>query len=85
MAGYPNITVSLAEGTGKFKSDESTLSTYFSITDSKVAKIEIVCNDIDVDQIVNLISIKGGRQPVMDYLFQITKGYPCRNRTETEE
>ena len=46
MAGYPNITVSLAEGTGKFKSNESTLSTYFSITNSKVAKIEIVCNDI---------------------------------------
>ena len=45
QAGYPNITVSMSEGTGNFKSEESTLSTHFSITNSKVAKIEIVCND----------------------------------------
>ena len=59
QAGYPNTTVSLAEGTGKFQSDDSTLSTQFSITNSKVAKIEIVCDDKDVDQIVNIISVKG--------------------------
>jgi len=59
QAGYPNTTVSLAEGTGKFQSDDSTLSTQFSITNTKVAKIEIVCDDKDVDQIVNIISIKG--------------------------
>jgi len=41
QAGYPNITVSMAEGTGNFKSEDSSLSTHFSITDSKVAKIEI--------------------------------------------
>jgi len=54
--GYPNITVSMAEGTGNFKSDDSTISTNFSITDSKVAKIEIVCGDLDVDKIVEIIS-----------------------------
>ena len=59
QAGYPNITVSMSEGTGNFKSEESTLSTHFSITNSKVAKIEIVCNDSDVDQIVSVISTKG--------------------------
>lgn len=58
-AGYPNITVSIAEGTGNFKSDESSLSTHFSITDSKVAKIEIVCGDLDVEKIVSIISSKG--------------------------
>lgn len=58
-AGYPNITVSIAEGTGNFKSEESSLSTHFSITDSKVAKIEIVCNDIDVERIIGIISSKG--------------------------
>ncbi|MDD2244836.1 MAG: P-II family nitrogen regulator [Dysgonamonadaceae bacterium] len=88
MAGYPNITVSLAEGTGKFKSDESTLSTYFSITDSKVAKIEIVCNDIDVDQIVNLISIKGRTGNPGDgliYVSDIQKVIRVRTGLETEE
>lgn len=59
QAGYPNITVSMAEGTGSFKSDELSLSTHFSITDSKVAKIEIVCNDVDVEKIVSIISTKG--------------------------
>ena len=88
MAGYPNITVSLAEGTGKFKSNESTLSTYFSITDSKVAKIEIVCNDIDVDQIVNLISIKGRTGNPGDgliYVSDIQKVIRVRTGLETEE
>jgi len=58
-AGYPNLTVSMAEGTGQFKGDESSISTHFSITDSKVAKIEIVCNDLDVEKIVSIISSKG--------------------------
>ena len=58
-AGYPNLTVSMAEGTGNFKSEESYLSTHFSITDSKVAKIEVVCNDLDVEKIVSIISSKG--------------------------
>jgi len=58
-AGYPNLTVSMAEGTGNFKSDDSTISTNFSITNSKVAKIEIVCNDADVNKIVEIISQKG--------------------------
>lgn len=54
--GYPNLTVTLAEGTGSFQSDESTLSTHFSITNSKVAKIVVVCDDIEVDKILGIIS-----------------------------
>ena len=59
QAGFPNITVSMAEGTGNFNSDESSLSTHFSITDSKVAKIEIVCDDSEVEKIVDITSTKG--------------------------
>ena len=59
QAGFPNKTVSMAEGTGNFNSEESSLSTHFSITDSKVAKIEIVCNDSEVEKIVDIISTKG--------------------------
>jgi len=59
QAGFPNITVSMAEGTGNFNSEESSLSTHFSITDSKVAKIEIVCNDSEVEKIVDIISSMG--------------------------
>lgn len=88
QAGYPNTTVSLAEGTGKFKSDESTLSTHFSITNSKVAKIEIVCNNRDVDQIVNIISIKGRTGNTGDgliYVSDIEKVIRVRTGLETEE
>ena len=59
QSGFPNITVSMAEGTGTFNSEESSLSTHFSITDSKVAKIEIVCDDSEVEKIVDIISTKG--------------------------
>ena len=34
QAGYPNITASMAEGTGNFASEETTLSTHFSISDT---------------------------------------------------
>jgi len=57
--GYPNLTVSLAEGTGNLRSDESSFSSNFSITNSKVAKIEIVCNKNDADEIVAIISEMG--------------------------
>ncbi len=88
QAGYPNTTVSLAEGTGSFKSEESTLSTHFSITDSKVAKIEIVCNDRDVDQIINIISIRGRTGNPGDgliYVSDIQKVIRVRTGLETEE
>lgn len=88
QAGYPNTTVSLAEGTGKFQSDDSTLSTQFSITNSKVAKIEIVCDDKDVDQIVNIISVKGRTGNPGDgliYVSDIEKVIRVRTGQETEE
>lgn len=86
--GYPNTTVSLAEWTGKFKNEDSTLSTHFSITDSKVAKIEIVCNDSDVDQIVNIISVKGRTGNPGDgliYVSDIYKVIRVRTGLETEK
>ena len=88
QAGYPNITVSMAEGTGSFKSDELSLSTHFSITDSKVAKIEIVCNDVDVEKIVSIISTKGRTGNPGDgliYVSDIQKVIRVRTGLETEE
>lgn len=84
-AGYPNITVSMAEGTGNFKSEESSLSTHFSITDSKVAKIEIVCNDIDVEKIVGIISSIGRTGNPGDgiiYVSEVDKVYKVNTGLE---
>ena len=58
-AGFPNLTVSMAEGTGNLESADPSVSTRFSITESQVAKIEIVCNKNDVDKIVKIISEQG--------------------------
>ena len=88
QAGFPNTTVSMAEGTGHFESDESTLSTHFSITDSKVTKIEIVCNDIDVDLIVSIISAKGRTGNPGDgiiYVSEIDKVYKVKTGLENTE
>jgi len=86
-AGYPNLTVSMAEGTGNFKGDESSLSTHFSITDSKVAKIEIVCSDSDVEKIVSIISSKGRTGNSGDgiiYVSEIQKVYKVSTGLENE-
>lgn len=58
-AGFSNLTVSMAEGTGNLENSDPSVSTHFSITDSQVAKIEIVCNKHDVDKIVAIISEQG--------------------------
>jgi len=87
QAGYPNITASMAEGTGSFKSEELSLSTLFSITDSKVAKIEIVCNDIDVEKIVSIISAKGRTGNPGDgiiYVSEIQSVYKVRTGLENK-
>lgn len=57
-AGFPNITASLAEGTGNFRNEDDS-KTFFSLTNSTVAKIEIVCNDKDIDKITDIISKTG--------------------------
>lgn len=58
-AGCPNLTVTMAEGTGNLKNSEPSISLLFSITDSPVAKIEIVCKKENVDNIVAIISEYG--------------------------
>ena len=56
-AGYPNLTVALAEGTGNFKDVDSSISTHFSITDSKVAIIVIICADSEVETLLVLFPL----------------------------
>jgi len=58
-AGFPNLTVSMAEGTGNLENSDPSVSTQFSITDSQVAKIEIVCHKTEVDKIIAIISEYG--------------------------
>jgi nitrogen regulatory protein P-II 1 len=55
-SGFPNITISESEGTGTFQSTDNSEFTKFSSTNSKIAKIEIVCNEYDAEKIIAIIS-----------------------------
>lgn len=77
-AGYPNLTVALAEGTGNFKDVDSSISTHFSITDSRVAIIVIICADSEVENIVSIISSTGRTGNLGDgiiYVSDVEKVY----------
>ena len=83
-AGFPNLTVSMAEGTGNLENNDPSVSTHFSITESQVAKIEIVCNKNDVDKIVKIISEQGRTGNPGDgliYISSVEKAF----RVETGE
>lgn len=52
---FENITLSSAEGTGKLQDENAFVSQKFSVTDSEIAKLEIVAEDEDVDTICAII------------------------------
>lgn len=84
-AGYPNITVSLAEGTGTFSDDDPESFTCFALTNIEVAKIEIVCRDTDVEKIVGIISTEGHTGNPGDgiiYLTDVAKVFRVKSGTE---
>ena len=54
-AGFENLTISIAEGTGKFQDENAFVSQKFSVTNSEVSKLEIVANDTAVDTISGII------------------------------
>nr|WP_321453103.1 P-II family nitrogen regulator [uncultured Carboxylicivirga sp.] len=58
-AGFENITLSLAEGTGKLQDEDAFVSQKFSITDSQVAKLELVVDKKDIETVVQIISQNG--------------------------
>jgi nitrogen regulatory protein P-II 1 len=84
-AGFPNLTVSSAEGTGNLENSDPSVSTQFSITDSQVAKIEIVCNKENVDKIVAIISEQGRTGNPGDgliYVSDVEKAYRVKTGLE---
>ena len=58
-AGFNSLTVSEAEGTGKYTKKEDMPSLRFPVTHSKMTKIEIVCKQEDVEPIVKVIHEQG--------------------------
>jgi len=83
--GFPNLSVSSAEGTGNLENSDPSVSAQFSITDSPVAKIEIVCHEKDVDKIVSIISVTGRTGNPGDgiiYVSDVEKTYRVKTGLE---
>jgi nitrogen regulatory protein P-II 1 len=77
-AGFENLTLSSAEGTGKLQDKDAFVSQKFSITDSEVVKLELVVNKNDVDKVVQIISENGKTLNPGDgliYISDVEKAY----------
>jgi len=53
--GFESVTLSESEGTGTYKRQDSVPSLKFHFTDSKMIKLELVCQDEEVEIIVKTI------------------------------
>lgn len=81
-AGFENMTISSAEGTGKLQDEAAFVSQKFSITDTEVAKLELVVHKKDVDKVVQIISEQGKTINPGDgiiYVSDVTKTYRVKD------
>lgn len=76
--GYESVTLSLAEGTGSFKRKDPENPMRFSVSDSNVVKLELVCKNADVDMAIRIISENGRTDERRDgiiYVSSVEKAY----------
>ncbi|RLD36725.1 MAG: P-II family nitrogen regulator [Bacteroidetes bacterium] len=84
-AGFENITISVAEGTGKLQAENAFVSQKFSITDSEIAKLEMVVKKKNVKSIVHIISKYGKTLNPGDgiiYVSRVEKAYRVKTGRE---
>lgn len=83
--GFENMTISSAEGTGKFQDEHAFVSQKFSVTDSPVAKIEMVVAKEKVSTVVSIISEYGKTLNPGDgiiYVSNVEKAYRVKTGLE---
>ncbi len=56
--GFESVTLIECEGTGKYKREDSLPSLKFHFADSKVIKLELVCQDEETQKAVEIICSK---------------------------
>src|SRR3546814_2342337 len=54
--GFESVTLFVGEGTGSYKREDAFPSLEFSFTDSKIVKLELVCQNEEVESAIRLIS-----------------------------
>jgi nitrogen regulatory protein P-II 1 len=87
-AGFPSLTLSEAEGTGRYTKEEDMPSLRFPVSHSKMTKIEIVCKNGDIDKIVKLIHEGGGTGESGDgliYVSEVTDVFKVRTGEKSRD
>ena len=86
--GIDNITISTAEGTGKLQDENAFVSGKFSVTDSPIAKLEMVVNKTQVEEVVRVISEYGKTLNPGDgiiYVSNVERVYRVKTGMESNE
>jgi nitrogen regulatory protein P-II 1 len=72
-SGFKSMTLSHAEGTGAFKAKGARPSLDFNITDSRVVKIELVCQNEEAQSAIDIIVTNGKTEEPADGIIYISK------------
>jgi len=86
--GFENMTISSAEGIGKFQDENAFVSQKFSVTDSPMAKIEMVVAKEKVNTVIGIISEYGKTLHPGDgiiYVSNVEKAYRVKTGLENGE
>lgn len=86
--GFGSLTVSEAEGTGKYTKKSDSPSLRFPLAHSKMSKLEIVCKKEDVVSIVKTIHEHGGKGEKGEgliYVSEVLQIYKVRTGKESRE
>ncbi len=72
-AGFQSMTISQAEGTGAHKAKGASPSLDFHITDSPVVRLELVCQNEEMEKAVQLIIGKAKTTEPGDGIIYVTE------------
>ncbi|MCJ8167618.1 P-II family nitrogen regulator [Pontibacter sp. E15-1] len=80
--GFESVTLSQGEGTGAYNRRDAFPSLDFHFTDSKIVKLELVCQNEQAAKAVELIS-KNGRSPEQGdgilYVIDVESAYRIKS------
>lgn len=87
--GFKSVSITPGEGTGSYKNPEASPSLSFSITDSKIVKIELVCKKEHINKAVEIIQKHGTTPEAGDgiiYVLNVEEIYNVKTgKTELDE
>jgi nitrogen regulatory protein P-II 1 len=81
-AGFDSLTISKGEGTGSHNQKDASPSRDFHFTDSPVVKLELICQNEDMEKAVQLICSKAQTPEPGDgiiYISEITDAYRIKS------